>query len=454
MSKKSETAKVSEFFAEIAEHDEAERFDVAYALAERLAQAAPQMAQAQNAAGLLSLKLKNHAQALNWFEKAMALAPTVALYPRNAALALYGANQPDEALKMTERALALAPEESALHFNKALVLYDQKALDAGLAAVNRALELAPDYEDAHFLKSELQLLAGKLTEGWESYEHRFALKQGKDMLPKTSKPQWDGRKLGAGRLLVVADQGFGDSIQFARYLPWVVQRAPQPILAASKELMPLLSQLPGIGRTIRSWDEAGAYDAFIPLSGLPRLAGTTIATIPAQAPYLRADPAKLAIWQERLAALVPAGLKRIGLVWAGRPAHMKDNKRTVKLSQFKPLLERDDLAVITLQKGDRVDEIGMNFSTAPVINLGPSIADFTDTLAILQLLDRLVTVDTSVAHLAGASGVKTALILPYAPDWRWLLDRDDSPWYPSMRLFRQERPGDWAGLITRLNENI
>lgn len=448
------TAKIDEFFAEIGDYEKAGQMKAAYDLARRVAEAAPRLAQAQNIVGLLAFKLGDRAQAQRWVEKAMNLAPGVAAYPRNLALVYHAANKPELALAMAQKAIGLAPDEAALHFNKALILYDSLRLEEGLAAVEQALALSPDYAEAHFLKAELYLLGGRLREGWESYERRFQMEQGKDMLPPTDKPQWDGRKLAPGRLLLLADQGFGDSIQFARYIPWVASLAPQPVLAASEDLLPLLRQIEPLGRLVRRWSDAGDYEAYMPLSGLPRLAGTTLATIPAPIPYLRADPVKLAFWQARLNELVPARLRRIGLVWAGRPAHAKDTRRSMTLAQFAPLMARHDIALITLQKGTRIDEIGLSFGAAPLVNLGPMITDFTDTLAILQLLERLVSVDTSVVHLAGASGVPATLLLPYAPDWRWLLHREESPWYPTLRLVRQEHPGDWAGVMARVAASL
>lgn len=450
MSPKLETAKIGEFFNEITDYEKAGKLDLAYRLASRVAEATPQLAQAQNMAGLLAYHRADYRQALEWLHKAIALEPGTAAYPRNAGLVYHALYQSEAALAQAQRAIDLAPQDPGLYFNKALILYDCRDIEAGLKVVEQALALAPNHADALFLKAELQLLAGHFAEGWKSYEGRFATEQGKKMLPTTNKPQWDGRPLAEGQLLLVADQGFGDCIQFARYIPWVAERAPAPILAASDELLPLLRQVKGLGRAVRSWDDVGDYSAYIPLSGLPRLAGTRLDTIPASVPYLRADPQKLTLWQDRLKTLTPAGAKRVGLVWAGRPTHAKDKRRSVELSQFAPLLQREDLVFVSLQKGERVKEAGTIFAAAPFLNLGPLINDFTDTLAILQILDHMVSVDTSVAHLAGAAGVPTSLILPYAPDWRWLLDRDDSPWYPTMRLYRQHHLGDWREVMQRL----
>ena len=158
--------------------------------------------------------------------------------------------------------------------------------------------------------------------------------------------------------------------------------------------------------------------------------------------------------RQRLDRLVPKGKRRIALVWAGRPTHKNDRKRTMKLEQFAPLFARDDLAILTVQKGEQIAQVGSYFGRAPLINLGPDIGDFADTMAILRHVERLVTIDTSVAHIAGAIGAPTALVLPQAPDWRWLLGRDDTPWYPSVRLFRQERAYDWSGVIERVSASI
>ena len=279
------------------------------------------------------------------------------------------------------------------------------------------------------------------------------------MLPKTDKPQWDGAPLPPGRLLIVADQGLGDCIQFARYLPWAASRAAAPVLACSADLLPVLRQVPGPARLVTRWEAAPDYDAYIPLSGLPRLAGTSIGRIPAPVPYLRADSAKSSLWKQRIDLLAPSsgrpgGRKRIGLVWAGRPTHKNDRKRSMRLAQFAPLFARSDLAVLTVQKGEQIAQIGDYYGAAPLLNLGPSIGDFADTLAILENLDLLVSIDTSVAHLAGAAGCPAFILLPFAPDWRWLLAREDTPWYPSLRLFRQSRPYDWSGVVERLVEAI
>jgi hypothetical protein len=260
--------------------------------------------------------------------------------------------------------------------------------------------------------------------------------------------------LPAGRLLIVADQGFGDCVQFGRLIPWVAARAAAPVLACSGELTGLLRQIPGIGKIVNRWELTGEFDAYIPLSGLPRLAGITVDNIPDADGYLNPKPALVQEWAARLDRLVPEGKRRIALVWAGRPTHKNDRKRTLKLAQFAPLLARPDIAVLTVQKGEQIAQVGGYYGTAPLVNLGPDIADFSDTMAILKNVERLVTIDTSVAHIAGACGIPTSLVLPFAPDWRWLLNRDDSPWYKSLRLFRQSKAYEWGDVMERVAASL
>jgi len=254
-------------------------------------------------------------------------------------------------------------------------------------------------------------------------------------------------------LLIIGDQGFGDCIQFGRLIPWAALLAPQPILACSGELTPILRQIPGIGKLVTRWEDTGDYDAFIPLSGLPRLAGIGTDNVP-PAGYL-APPARLVEeWREKLDKLCPKGKKRVALVWAGRPTHKNDKKRTMRLKQFAPLFARDDICIVTVQKGEQIAQAGGYYGRAPLINLGPDISDFLDTMAILKNVHRLVTIDTSVAHIAGAIGVPGALVLPHAPDWRWLLNRDDTPWYPSIKLYRQQKAYDWTGVVERVAADL
>jgi tetratricopeptide (TPR) repeat protein len=444
---------LSEALTKLATLEQDNKLAEADDLANRMLAAMPEHPHILHLAGIVAYRNGRTAQALERMEKSEGLAPQVALYPRNICEVYRSIGRLEDALQAGRRAVELAPQESRAYFNLALIHYERLELDEAVAVAEAALALDPDFAEAHFEKAEALLLSGRMAEGWESYEWRFKLKQAEGMLPKTGKPQWDGRPLPPGKLLIIGDQGFGDCIQFGRLIPWAALLCPAPVLACSGELTSLLRQIPGIGKIVTRWEDTGDYEAYIPLSGLPRLAGIGTDNVPAER-YLTPNADLVRRWGARLDLLVPAGKRRIALVWAGRPSHKNDRKRTMKLEQFAPLFARDDLAILTVQKGEQIAQVGGYYGRAPLINLGPEIADFGDTMAILQHVERLVTIDTSVAHIAGAIGVPTALVLPHAPDWRWLLGREDTPWYPSMRLFRQDRAYDWSGVVERVSASI
>ncbi len=235
-----------------------------------------------------------------------------------------------------------------------------------------------------------------------------------------------------------------------RYIPWAEQRCPNIVIASGVELNPLLRQVAPRARLLNRWQDCPGYAAFCPLSGLPRLHGTKPDNIPAPVPYLHADRKRVDQWKNRLNGLVPSGFRRVGVIWAGRPTHNNDRNRSAQLTEFLPIGNVPDVALLALQKGPRTDQAGVWFGRAPLVNVGAEITDYDDTMAILQNLDLLVTVDTSVAHLAGAMGRPVWIMLPHAPDWRWLLERDDSPWYPTARLFRQTAERRWHEVAERI----
>jgi tetratricopeptide (TPR) repeat protein len=445
---------LADALTQIAALERENKLEEADDLANRVLKAAPEHPHVLHMAGITAYRRGRVDEAIARMEKSVQLAPNVALYPRNMCEIYRGAGRLDDALRAGQRAVELSPDDSRAYFNLALIHYERLELDEAIAVSDQALALDPEFPEAHFEKAEALLLAGRLAEGWESYEWRFKLKQAEGMLPKTGKPQWDGEALSAGKLLIVADQGFGDCIQFSRLIPWVAERAPAPILACSHDLVPILRQIPGLAKIVTSWDQAGEYDFYVPLSGLPRLAGITTENIPNKWPYLSVKPEQIAFWREKLDRLAAPGKRRIALVWAGRPTHKNDRKRTLKLSQFSALFALPGITLITVQKGEQISQAGSYYGAAPLLNLGPEIDDFTDTMAILKNVEHLVTIDTSVAHIAGAIGVPTSLVLPYAPDWRWLLNRSDTPWYQSVKLYRQQKPYDWLGVIENVAKDL
>lgn len=292
---------------------------------------------------------------------------------------------------------------------------------------------------------------GDFKRGWAECEWRW---QTPKFTPfSCPQPQWQGQPMRDQTLLLYTEQGAGDAIQFVRYLPWVAQRCGQVKVVCPPSLLPLFAHLPGIDDLRTPGDIAlEAFDAHLPLMSLPYLAQTTLETIPAIVPYLQADPSRC--------PLPPSGDRpRIGIVWGGSPTHGNDRHRSTPLQAWEAVLQLSNLAFYSLQKGDgrrpvsrdhRAQALAQFPDTLPVHDLDPIIQDYGDTAAVIAQLDLVISVDTSVAHLAGAMAKPCWTLLSYSADWRWLRDRNDSPWYPTMRLFWQTQPGDWAGVLSRV----
>lgn len=441
---------LGEVFAIAAEFERAGRLAEARRLLESALVALPSQPDVLHLAGIVAFREKRPAEALDLMQRAIRYGIDTPLYLRNICEVLRTLGRLDDALEAATRAAALAPSDALCLHNLAIIHYERLEIDACIAAAARALALDPTLPGAHFELAEALLLRGEMARGWEEYEWRFRVAGAVQAMPPTETPQWDGAPMQDRTLLLIADQGFGDVIQFARYLPWALERCPSLVIAASTEVSRLLRQVAPATRIVHRWEDGPAHHAFCPLSGLPRLHGTRLRNIPAQIPYLRADSARIDAWRDRLDHLVPASYRRIGLVWAGRPSHNNDLNRSAALADFAPLASLRNTALVALQKGEAAAQIGDFFGRAPLINLGPEIAGYEDTMAILETLDLLVTVDTSVAHLAGAMGKPAWVLLPRAPDWRWLLDRADSPWYPSLVLFRQSEYRRWGPVVEQV----
>ena len=404
--------------------------------------------------GIVAFRTGRIAEAARLMERSLALMPMEAVYHRNICEVYRVLGRFDEALLAGRRAATLAPDDPHCHQNLGVLYYHRLELDEAIASGERAIALTPDSPGAHFGIAEASLLRGEFDRGWEEYEWRFKLANAPQLLPPTERPQWDGSPMADGTLLLIADQGYGDVIQFARYIPWAAARCARLAIACSSELHPVIKQQAGAGLLFDHWERAPEFKAYCALSGLPRLAGTRGDTIPAEIPYARADPAKSAVWAERLSALLPRGYRRIGIVWAGRPTHHNDRNRSVALATFAALTEIPGIALVSLQKGAAQAQIGGYWGRAPLVNLGPELRDFGDTMAVLESLEQVVAVDTSVVHLAGAMGKPALVMLPYAPDWRWLLERTDSPWYPTLRLFRQGPDRSWDAVVDAIAREI
>jgi tetratricopeptide (TPR) repeat protein len=441
-------------FRKVNEHEQKGELDAAEGLLRSTFGVNPTHVHAIHMSGILAFRRGRAEEARQRMERSMLIAPKVPLYPRNLCEVYRSLGRYDDALAAGNRAVTLAPNDPVAHVNLAIVHYDRGEPDHVIACADRALSLAPDSAAAHFERAKGLLVSGRLADGWEEYEWRFRLPGAGTLIPHNDKPQWDGRALGDTPLVLVADQGFGDVIQFSRYIPWVVERCSNVVIAAGLEVRPLMQKFSGVRAVVSRWEDAGAFACYCPLSGLPRLHGTRLETIPAEIPYLRSDPVRAANWRTRLDALLPAGYRRVAISWAGRRSHKNDRTRSVRLESFAPLAALEKTALISLQKGTATTEVGAYLGMAPLLNLGPDLHDFEDTAAVLDAVDLLVCVDTAVGHLAGALGRPAWLALADATDWRWLTKREDSPWYPKHRLFRQDAPGAWGPVFDRIAGEI
>ncbi|OZI23392.1 hypothetical protein CAL26_08020 [Bordetella genomosp. 9] len=329
------------------------------------------------------------------------------------------------------------------------------ALDALIEQCRRRVARDPRDASAHLDLAEALLLSGRLEEGWPEYEWRFALPGVPPPLPIVAgQPLWDGAPMAHGTLVLVADQGYGDVIQFCRYIPAVMSCCANVTVACSPEMLPIVTQLAAGARCVTRWNEVGDFAAWCPLSGLPMRFRTVLETIPSAAAYLSADPARVAAWRKGLDELIPGRYRRIGLVWAGRPTHRHDARRSLRLEQLAPLANLPDVALVALQLGPAQREIDGYRGMAPLVNAGGALGDFGETMAAIACLDHVVSVDTAPAHLAGALGCPVSLLLAHMPDWRWLSDRRDTPWYPAMSLYRQPAPGRWDPVIAAVARDL
>ncbi len=355
----------------------------------------------------------------------------------------------DEAVASIQRALALAPDLVEAHINLGNARKSQRKVDEAAEAYTRALSLDPANPEAHWNFAQVLLLMGRLGEGWAEYAWRTKCEEFSAVNWNFKQPLWDGSDLNGRTVLLYAEQGFGDTIQFLRYLPMVAAQGAAKgggvILQCPAPLTRLFEAAPAAAG-IQLVTEIGdtPFDLQAPLHTLPGLFATTLDTIPADVPYLRPPG-------DTPPALDSSGGLKVGLVWGGDPKHKNDANRSLGFERFTPLLDMEGVDFYSLQVGERGGDIRNNQALGglegKITDLGKGLSDFADTAAAVGQLDLVITVDTSVAHLAGALGAPVWTLLPWVPDWRWLLDRDDSPWYPTMRLFRQPAAGDWDAVI-------
>lgn len=388
---------------------------------------------------------KQHAQSLQAAEQAVALEPANAHAHNVLGAARHALQLNEPALASLQQAISLYPHDPVFHNNLALVLEDLRRFPAAFASYDQALGLDPEYADGWWNRALLHLLLGQFAPGWRLYEWRR--RQPSAARAQHARPLWLGETPLHGRSILVAmEQGQGDFIQFCRYVPLLAAQAAQVVLETPPSLLGLAATLPASNLLVVAHGQPlPATDCYCPLLSLPLAFATTLASIPASVPYLHPLPS---------AALPPSSARpRVGLVWSGSPGHARDHLRSMAFAELLPLLDLPCEFHVLQQDVRGSDLPQLQNRIGPVLHRH-SLPDFTATAALLQQMDLLLSVDTSVAHLAGALARPLWLLLPYAPDFRWLLERRDSPWYPSARLFRQPAPGGWPAVVAQVRQAL
>jgi predicted O-linked N-acetylglucosamine transferase (SPINDLY family) len=407
----------------------------------------PSFAEAHSNLGMVLRAQGKSDEAINAYRHAIELNPNIPEVHHNLGNALQELDKFDEAIGCFQQALALKPDLAEAATSLGSAFHAQGKLTEAHAAFHHALESRPAYPEAHRNLGLLLLQQGNFEQGWPQHEWRWKCKE--FSAGALQRPAWDGTPV-TGKILLHTDQGIGDIFQFIRYAPLVKQRANQVVLCCPLRLIPLLARCRGIDAFLPEVANPLEYQAEVHLTSLPAVFRTTIETIPQENPYLFADPALIEQWRRRL----QAGEFKIGIAWQGNPEFRHDKSRSIPLANFAPLADSSAVRLISLQKGHGVEQLEsikdqFSVSTLPSA-LDESAGAFMDTAAVMMNLNLVITSDTAIAHLAGGLGVPVWLALSSNSEWRWLLDRNDSPWYPSMRLFRQTSAGDWQGVFKQM----
>jgi hypothetical protein len=425
---------------------QAKRFGEANGICTDLLATQPDLAPALALSGMVAAHSGDVERAVQLLERAVGRQSGVAAWYGNLCTLYRLVYRLQDALSAGTQAVRLAPNNSDYLVNLSLVFTDLDERDRAIACLLRAIGVSPEHADAHLALAQNLLAQGEFEPGWREYEWRNLTEAGRGQLPKITSAPWNGMKIPSGRILLVGDQGYGDTIQFCRYIPLVAERCHEVILGCSAEMLPLLKRIPGVAHAHHRWNEIPGHAAYCRLSSLPLLFHTTKDTIPAKVPYLTPDPARVAAWAERLSAQLPRAGKRVGLAWSGRPTHPNDRRRSLPLSLLAPLGAVDGCIFVSLQKSlPRADAAADQFPA--LVDMSAALTDFDETAAIIANLDLVITVDTSMGHLSGAIGKPAWILLSKANDWRWLIEREDTPWYPTVRLFRQPQPGAWTPVV-------
>jgi tetratricopeptide (TPR) repeat protein len=389
--------------------------------------------------------------AIESYDKAIALKADYAEAYNNRGTALRNLAQPHAALDSYDKAIAFRANYAEAYSNRGNALKDLNRHRAALESYEKAIALKPNDAGAHLSHSLCLLLTGDFQSGWRKYEWRWGEKDLKETRRSFAQPLWLGKEPLKGKtILLHSEQGLGDTIQFCRYAKLVNDLGARVVLEVQPPLVSLLTSLEGVAELVARGSALPAFDYHCPLLSLPLAFRTNLDNIPATSSYLDASPTKVTQWTTRLGEKTKP---RVGLVWSGSTGHKNDRNRSIPLGELLNHLP-NDFQYISIQKELRDADKGTLEKRPDVLHFGEELKDFTDTAALCGLVDVVLSVDTSVAHLAGALGKSVWILLPFNPDWRWLLDRNDSPWYPSVRLFRQSQYDDWGSVISTIGETL
>lgn len=414
----------------------------------------PNYPQAHNNLGTVLLEQGRRDEAIACYRKALSLKPDYPEAHFNLGTAIWETGQPNAAVECYQSALRLRPDNPDALLNLGTALKELGRLDEAATCFRNVLALEPQHPEAHCNLGIVLLAQGDLVEGWKEHEWRWETPQLIQARRDFAQPQWRGEQAAGSTLLIHAEQGFGDTIQFCRYADLAAARGLRVILEVQQPLVRLLRGLPGVEHVVARGKPLPAFDLHCPMLSLPLALGLTLANLPAFAPYLHAAPTPAAVWQMRLPKMIGPG-PRVGLAWAGNPRNHSrnlaavDQRRSLPPARLEPLFRTRGLRFVSLQKG------GPSAPAAfPLTDVMDEMQDFADTAALIANLDLVISVDTAVAHLAAALGKPVWLLDRFDACWRWFTGRRDSPWYPGLRLYRQPRPGDWNAVLDEVTRDL
>jgi len=397
--------------------------------------------------GLVEYQKGEYRGAIKNISKAIQLKPDATFYG-NLGMSYDKLGDEEKSMACFLKALNIDPRYSNAYlanYNLGVYFKEKGEIKKALGYYDEAIKLDKDFFEAYWNRGLILLLLGEFKRGWKDYEYRMKKKSPTDSRV-FNKPKWDGSMLDSKRILIVSEQGFGDSIQFVRYLHLVKEKGGYIILECKKELMRLFKSLQVVDEFVEKNNLVPDFDFYIHLMSLPLVFNTDLQNIPNRVPYLKAEPELV----DKFASKFDGSKFKVGIVWSGNESQVDNRNRSVGFEKFKSLKNIQGVELFSLQKGEAAGQL----DDMDIVNIGRDIGDFADTAAVIENLDLVILIDTATAHLAGAMGKPVWVLLTQIPDWRWLLDREDSPWYPTMRLFRQKKLGDWDSLFKLVREEL